>query len=61
MASLDDNSCGNCNCGNGDGCFVVLSLMKSTGKFRFELLGILEFDDCGLDFDCVTTSSISSV
>ena len=61
MASLDDNSFGNCSFGNVDGCFVVLSLVKSIGKFRFELLGLLEFDEFGLDFVCVTTSSISSV
>ena len=58
MASFDDNT--ECNCGNvaGDSCFVVLSVMNSTGKFRFELLEVLEFDDCGLEFVCMPTSSL---
>ena len=59
MASL--NVVVDCSCGIGDGCFVVLSLLKSTGKFQIGLLEVLEFDDCGLDFVCVKTSSKSSV
>ena len=61
MASFDDNT--DCSCGNdaGDSCFVVLSLMKLLGMVRFELLLLLELDGCGLEFVCMTTSSISSV
>ena len=60
MGGLDDNTdCSCCEKFLGDSCFVVLSLMKSTGTFRFKLLGLLEFD--GLEFVCMTMFSSTSV